>query len=459
MFDYGKLFIYCDEQQDLDLLKQLSLVSDVIGKVGEENLKILPKAKSSLERELPEAAARVVTEERPDYCFIYKDRPILIIELTEHGYTGDNPLQRFARCAAAAENHIPYIYMTPFSRVRDDEMDRERGGSERYVNTDVFKGMHILSKVFSVPQIALNWITAQNGKPRKVRRNASVQEIRDVFGELADTIDEIIPIFSDNPSSTEKTLQEAYIKQKSDKLELLYAKSNRRIPTTRFITDRVGLREILDSPNAIFRNITKEDYFFKDKPERLLAYFILQESKWDVVRLPSGELIKGVEAKKFLDRLVAEKHFDNNLIYYTGYKWRSDPHSGVAVNTDYIFCRQADGRSTKDRHTSLILVYPRVFLRANSILREKVHDNLKLLSDKTGGLSDLFHERFPVNDVDKKITSLLGSTNIIGIWGDRTKQSRIFRRYCDIIILADAVIIGNNWEKEAEEIIRKIRLE
>lgn len=455
----SEVVVYCDEPQDLDLLQQLAATSILLSKIPKNNFKVLPRSARDIMAQLPARAATVVAEERPDYCFIYKNSPILIIELTEHGYTGDNPLQRFTRCAGAAENSIPYIYMTPFSRVRDDEMDREGGGSERNVNTDVFKGMSILSDTFGVPQIAINWPTASNGKPKKVSRQASAAEANSVFGELIGAMEVLIFDLGEQIASCSDIRSHPFVAAELLKLKSLFAISNRREPGTRYFTDNKGLRDLLLKPSTLLKRISKDNYFFKDKPERLLAYLCISEASIETVVLPSGKKIKGGDARKFLDRLVSLPAFEKSMIYYSGYKWRSDPHSGVAVNTDYIFCRTPGGRSTKDREASLVLVYPRVFLDNESQQKLKIDDAISELNNGKGDLYNLFTQRYStLDEIETKRSNLLRSSSHIGIWGNGTKQARVFKRYCDLIILGDGVIVGENWREESESILKGMQV-
>lgn len=458
-FDYERLLIYCDEQQDLDLMIQLSAASPELSKIPAKNYRILPKSSKEIKSQLPRSAAMVVTEERPDYCFIYKNIPSLIIELTEHGYTGDNPLQRFTRCAGAAENNIPYIYMTPFSRVRDDEMDQIGGGSKRNVNTDVFKGMSILSDTFNIPQLAINWPIASTGKPKKIPRSSTISEVRAVFGELISAIEVLIFQLGEDIIRGIDVRNNAFLISENAKLKSLYATSNRRDPGTRYYVDRSGLEKLVGHPKAVFDNITKLDYFYKDKPERLIAYLCIEKARIDCVVTPSGKIVKGEIAQKLIQSIITYSYFNKNLVYYTGYKWRSDPHSGVAVNTDYIFCRKASGKTTKDREASLVLVYPRVYLQYNSLSKAEIDSSLSELSSDCGDLYDLFMDRYPACDLEDKKNNLLRSKDHVGVWSNGTKQARVFKRYCDLIILGDAIIVGENWREESEIILKELGIE
>lgn len=156
--DYKAIHVYCDEPADRTLFLVLASASNNLRQIPKANVTVYPGYEAL--GPAREHILNLVREDRPDFIFTYRNRPFLVVEITEHGYTGDNPLQRFTRFATTAEERVPFVYFTPFARTRDDELDRATDPttlSKRRVNTNVFVGMLRLAEIFRVPMIALDW--------------------------------------------------------------------------------------------------------------------------------------------------------------------------------------------------------------------------------------------------------------------------------------------------------------
>src|SRR5438874_1036933 len=145
--NYEAIHIYCDEESDRSLILGFRQLSKPLASVPVDNITIYPAQNSS---KLSPFLKALVSADRPDFVFTYEDKPFLVLELTEHGYTGDNGLQRFTRFAVCAEEKVPFIYFTPFQRTRDDELDESADPSKlsrRHVNSNVFQGMLRLAEI------------------------------------------------------------------------------------------------------------------------------------------------------------------------------------------------------------------------------------------------------------------------------------------------------------------------
>ena len=118
------LLVLCDGESDAELFKKIRLCHPELRRIPAGQITTYDQARfEGDDTPLRRAVQPLHIDDRPDFIFCYRDRPILIVEMTEHAYTGDNGLQRFARCAVAAENRLPFIYFGPLRRVRDDELD------------------------------------------------------------------------------------------------------------------------------------------------------------------------------------------------------------------------------------------------------------------------------------------------------------------------------------------------
>jgi hypothetical protein len=446
--DPTKITVFCDESSDRMLFRRLQDNSELLGQIPKENIDILPSGRNLFS--LDEVVSELAGHDRPDYIVLYDKVPVVVIELTEHGYTGDNPLQRFTRFATSAEHKIPFVYFTPFSRVRDDELDIEGSiASKRSVNTNVWAGMIKLAEIYSVPQIAINWPLAPNGKPQKLSQQADSSEVMTVFGELISTLEYLLP-HAEAIASKQSIMEDQFIVSTSNKVRKLAETPNIRPSVVRSEWTRSRFLSFLGRPTSILEYITTEKYFYKDKPERLLALACIKNAKFE--KLNDDEISdKGIVQD--LASVLARDNFENPFIYYSGYKWRSDPHCGVLVNLDYVYCRTLEQSEVNNRKSALILFWPRIFRSRDSEAYKKTAQELKDLVDHKGAMYDDFIKRYgSEEEAHAKIRQLcfsrdgrqFATSELIGVWSNGTKQSRIFRQYCDLIVLSDGIITGNH---------------
>lgn len=185
----SKLLVLCDGETDRQLFIKIKGCHSQLSKIPDENIRTYDQARNILSATKLQTTIQPLHEDdRPDFIFCLDERPILVTELTQHAYTGDNGLQRFARFAAAAENHVPFIYFGPLRRVRDDELDMGGTPSARSLTSDLFEGMEQLSKVHDVPQIVIEWKTNSAGMPATLPARFNNSDVREIYGELLDCI-------------------------------------------------------------------------------------------------------------------------------------------------------------------------------------------------------------------------------------------------------------------------------
>jgi hypothetical protein len=416
------IYVFCDEQSDKELLFELKKISPLLSQIPAGNINILPKGVQKAG--LPEKLLAVTNDDRSDFVFLHNDIPILIIECTEHGYTGDNPKQRFVRFSESARMKIPFIYFTPFSRVRDDEIDSERTASKRNVNTDVWRGMSKLTEIHKIPIVPIEWKLAPNQKPQKLGTHPSGETIKTIYGELVTLVEIMLNNFIEEiVNQTDFTQSEIvlpYIKKTSD----LGAISNTRGSEVYHSLERENLISLISNPSKILDYVPRKAYFYKGKGAKLIALTCIDLSDIEKVVKPDGTILNTNNPAKDLDNILSQRIFKSNLVYYTGYEWRSDPHCGVAVLLDLMECISKDGSK---REKTFILHYPRAFYSSES----KAFQNV----------------RKAITEPYKPTSSQLkNELDLVGVWSDRTKQARVFSNYCDLIILSDAILIGNRWQ-------------
>ena len=319
--DPNKFTVFCDENSDRNLFFRLQKNSSILGSIPKANIKLLPSGNHLFD--LDTVVSDLANYDRPDFIVVYNRTPVAVLELTEHGYTGDNPLQRFTRFATTAENKIPFVYFTPFSRVRDDELDLQGAvASKRSVNTNVWAGMLKLAEIYSVPQIALDWPLAINGKPKKLSQDSDPSEVSGVFGELITAI-EFFVVNAQDVANKNNIMELEYIKAHIEKIRILASTPNVRPTVVKSEWTKAKFLSFLNKPASIFDYITPANYFYKDKPERLLAMTCVENVRFEQLNDKSIKLDSIVDK---LSKVLERDNFENPFIYYTGYKWRFLTH-------------------------------------------------------------------------------------------------------------------------------------
>jgi hypothetical protein len=433
--------VLCDGESDRRLFCQLKAFNSRLSQIPEGNVQTYDQARNLIEQTaIQKAIGPLHQDDRPDWIFCYQGTPVLVVEITRHAYTGDNGLQRFARFAAAAEQHVPFVYFGPLRRVRDDELGGSRKASPRSLTSDVFEGMKKLAVVHSSPQLFVEWKTDRNGLPISLPFRPSSDDVNGVFGILIKLIDEIL---FDAPLCTNgNPLEHSTVRTFQDKTNALAEIKNTRASEVKFSLDRNAMRKLVLAPSEIIGPLKSKNYFDKGKPDKTLALYALTVSKVLFAQMPNEKVIeiKGEKLIKFVEHLLGHKKFNEGaLVYYTGYKWRSDPHCGVLVNMDYRLCRQAGERTPIARSHALVVVYPRISLNQKS----QVWASLKAISETDCvPIKAAFELRYG-KESSGKLASCIRSNNLFSLWNNRTKQARLFRRYADLLILNDGIIVGD----------------
>ena len=195
MVSLGEIVVLCDKPSDQRFFNFMQKQSSCLSKI--KHVEVLPlKWAEQLPEEYLEGMAPLLQFDRADYYFCYHGNPFLVVEMTVHGYTGDNCLQRFARINKTAQEGIPFIYFGPHSRTRFDELAGENP-SYRNVSSDLFKGFRRLTEIYSNPVITVEWKTNHKGLPMELGiedpNTSGLQELLDLLDELLENkINEMI---------------------------------------------------------------------------------------------------------------------------------------------------------------------------------------------------------------------------------------------------------------------------
>ena len=451
---FATIKVFCDSPADLKLFHKLADLSNLLNQIPSENISVYPQLKSALKQEQHKNIIPLFKFDRPDYIVTLSEKPILVVEVTEHAYTGDNGLQRFTRVASAAENGVAFIYFGPIARTRDDELDRAQNIStlsKRNLTSDFFEGMLALHERFDTPQFFSEWIVAENGKVIKVPPNATSSEFEKVYNHLVSLITSIVQQaidfqtnktnyattnFLDNgttkliePETNETNYTTNLLGNSQKQLIELAENKNTKFSDVRFQFSKQRAIQLTRDPKGILSNL--DTYFFKGKPDKLLALFALQKSTIKYLHLKDKVISNQKEINRLLDEICTSNIFNNGAIgYYSGYKWRSDPHCGVAINLYYRKC------FVDNTELPLLLFYPRISIS------EVTTDNLLKEINSSDTLLDLFKSRYPT-DFQTKYDKTTNSESLYHHWVNTTKQARIFQNYCSLIFCNDGIILGD----------------
>lgn len=445
--EFSELLVLCDGESDTRLFKQLKKHHPLLSHIPDGAVETYGQARNMQGFSALEAAVRPLhQDDRPDFIICRGDKPLLVIELTQHAYTGDNGLQRFARFAAAAEAGVPFMYFGPRARVRDDELDGLNVASPRSLTSDLFEGMRALATVLGTPQIFVEWLTDSNGLPAALPTSFEAADVQHLYGELLEGAATLLEAQLQGVRAPD-LLKQSKIKSMQEATNKLAETKNTRTSEVRLEIPGNEVKELVFAPSMIEGYFVDNGYFSKGKPDKLLALYAIRQAKISAVQLPDGSILTGQAAIAVLEMLFdrVDKLSNSALLYYTGYKWRSDPHAGVLVNLDYRICRQPDEPTPAARKKPLIVVYPRISMNKHS----DTWKSLKSISATTSGsVESLFKSRYP-SDWQAKM-SCLKTSNPYSLWANSTKQARIFRRYADIIVLNDGIILGDSLAGEFE---------
>jgi len=436
--------IWCDKNADKVLIDSLKHVSPFLQ--GVENVRVLPST-ATVNRSPDLAYLRpLIKYDRADLLILRDKHPVLIVEMTEHGYTGDHCMQRFARLASAGEERIPVLYFTPFSRTRLDELEEtDEKTSKRNVSLHLFQGMKRIREIHGVPIIAIDWPVNTRGLPRKASSSATAEEKTRIYGELLGLMEHIARKHSGGPDRHPSLRRCKAIREALAKMDAQAATVSARDSEIRFIgVPFQTVAEIIHRPSNMI-SLVGRDYFFKGKDHKLIALLCLMNSQIRTVENINGNhVMQNANGLRQIPQSVKRRP---SVIHYCGFEKRSEPNGGIIVNTDYLFCRT--GPTVLDRSQNLVLVWPRVFFHsdnhvANS-LRLDLRDTVKGSQDTA--LAGLILEKVRREKADPADHRYIANTkSSIGFWKETDTIGRICRKFCDLIILNDAVLLGDHWK-------------
>ncbi len=419
--DPNEIMIFCDQESDRQLI--ITKGNGLLARIPKENIQVAPK---NIDKNVEYADSRinairgVFHYERVDYIFLYKNTPVIAIEITTHGYTGDNPLQRFARLYYCAKNSIPSIYCAPLARTRYDELDdSDRVASKRNLSSRLTEGFVKLRDLFGTPVVVVPINTDKRGLPIT----------NDITSVLFPVLNHILSHHIDGELSNCIVFKQYLDLTISHSMNSNIRNSEVRIDNIDIST----LRDIMQCPSN-FINIIGREYFLKGKPDKLLALRALEESSISsiIVTCSENSRIHNKGLSNLINSIASSYNKDELHLLFSGYQWRPDPISGIVANE----------RARLGLDHRLVLIWPRIFYSNNDTRSQLIMEIKNVNNGKSCDLLNLVNERARNHsNSGRSIITFSDNDNQFGIWNSRSKQAKICTDLCDMIILNDAIII------------------
>lgn len=448
--------IWCDKHEDKELLENLKTISKKLASVT--SIKVIPNRNHLHLQKDPDTAhiAPLLIYDRPDFIVCVDGEPVLVVELTEHGYTGDNCMQRFARFVCAAERGVPLIYFTPFSRTRLGELidlGPTQKASSRKVSGRMFKGLVRLSEIYEVPVVSVDWPVNSQGTPAKPKNAKAASDLLGIYGKLTEAIELIAFKNAEKVLSGEDIREFEGVNDLVAQTKKLWEESTIRHSDVA-ITDK-GYQDLLNALTAAEgpRSLIDLKYFEKGKRVKLLALLAINYSRIKLIQRPDGSMADNPGNVEELAKLLPEELANKDLlIYYFGYQWRGEPNGGILANADFIYCRSPKGKTPAEKDRFLLAWWPRVFWNGGSPIITPIRRDIETVND-TGSSSELtkMYRASKHYKKDKKPFPKSAPKKAIGVWNESTSVARIWRRFADLILLNDALLLGERWLQKKDD--------
>lgn len=390
--------IYCDSLSD-ELLAKNWLTGGIFS--GAQILR-LPQL-----RQCAGILRDILEWERLDWIVEVQGQVRCAVELSRHGYTGDNSFQRFARLYRCAELGVPVIYFTSFSRTRLNEIEDGRL-SPRNVAPELFQTLETMSMKFNVPCLAIDWPTGTDGTPLPLTSQDASPALQQMVN--------LVRYFSENSN----------VGANADLPRQFWAitqamRDQASLPFTGGVT-RTTIKLPIDMPSNEWVLATMPPrYFETGKADKCLASLALSS----ICRRPligpnsAGPWWGG----KGLAQLL-----------FLGYQWRPDPACGLIALSSVL---------AKAANAPLIVVWPRVFSADNRVRRTLLKALEQFANDGTGLLgAEIKRLGYDGTKIAAFRSRISTDAAQFGLLGMGTKTGRILSSTTAAIVLGDAVYVS-----------------
>lgn len=391
----AEIVVYCDEVSD-EIAAEMFLVGGLSPNVTIRRLPALADAPASLRP--------LLSWERIDWVVTVDDEIRCTVELSRHGYTGDNGFQRFARLYRSASLRIPTIYFTPFSRTRLDELDLGQSNA-RNVAPELFGALADLEREFGVACVAIDWpVDEANGQPAPLQSAIaapSMSRAADLVGRMVTVAPADTPqlVRSEFPDLSQAMAAHATIASRG---------TDTRGPVT--LPIEIG------RPAWVYEFLP-DSYFRQGKAEKALATLALDSILDRPLHGPGDHARWSSNGAAW--------------VLYLGYQWRPDPACGLIA----LGATQANAR-----RLPLVVVWPRVF-SANTDTRELLLGALRQFKETGEGPLAAEMERHGQADrIPSFARRVSTSPNQFGIFTPSSKIGRVLTATAAALVLGDIVL-------------------
>ena len=390
--------IYCDKADDEELAEHVFRG----GPLAAATIKRLPRRQNA-----PQSLQAFLSWERADWLITRDDRLVAAVEISRHGYTGDNGFQRFARLERASALGIPCIYFTPFSRTRNNELI-EGPSSARNVAPEMFLALLNASEERGVPSIALRWPTDAEGTPYPlgVAETSRVEsQLSDILSQWATrhNIDDRDAMWAATPQDVTEDM--------ATQAAIAYRGSETR-----------GLVTTPLDPRSLnwFWDFLPPKYFEYGKADKILAYAALLAAEMRAFEPGAPQHHPW-------------RHEGQARVLYLGYQWRPDPTCGLIAYSGVL--ARAEG-------VPLIVVWPRVFL-SDGPERQGLLSALQEFADHaTGPIASYGHQLGRTADTLAAFAARISTNSTqFGLFSERSKVARILAENADLVVFGDGLYL------------------
>jgi hypothetical protein len=386
--------IYCDGDSD-EIAAEMFLTA---GPLAGARICRLPSLRSA-----PSHLRALLTWERLDWVIEVDDAIRCAVELSRHGYTGDNGFQRFARLYRAASLGIPTIYFTPFSRTRLDEIDAGESRA-RNVPPELFQTLAELQDEFSVACLAVDWPVTASGQAAPLQDDVArpaMERLAALIARLverppSDSVAVVRSEFGDLGAAMDRHAQIAF-----------------RGTDTR---NAVRLPIDLGTPGWVY-DFLPDAYFRVGKAEKALASLALDSCE-DRPIVGTGDAAWARSAGEA-------------WVLYLGYQWRPDPSCGLIA----LAAAQARARSLP-----LIVVWPRVFREAHGRRDATLAALRRFKRSADGPLADEMRRHGRAAQIRAFRERVSDDPDQFGVFTPGSKIGRVLSETAAALVLGDAVI-------------------
>lgn len=285
---------------------------------------------------MPDHIRKILYLDAPDLIVEKDNEPVFSMEVTTEAGTGHNAFQRFARIAAAVENHVPTFYIYPEGKIISRRAVADKWDE---INPLIFNALEAVMSIYNIPALLYYFPTdsisiyknnAQNAPHINTKGlcydidiirypgcpDSSAQSMKDLF----EALNEIV-------SATERF---GVVPAREDLMRNLVIRNQRNFMQREFA---------LKSAGKIPREMSPLSAVIDIPTEYLLNYL----SQFETSSYHIGELLRSRQT---------------TCLYQVNATFRGDPYPGCLAAIDYLTCRQ--GLTFEDRRNNLVMVWGKV---------------------------------------------------------------------------------------------------